>query len=109
MSARAEHPKDFLSLDDWPRAALEKILVKDAFKKTQALGDALAEGHNKILKKHGLPYCAVIAVRNDEAGHRDVNHGFADQLTPLPLPHFYLEAREIEMPVPFWNFPLPHD
>ncbi len=39
--------------------ALDKILVKDAFKKTQALGDALAEGHNKILKKHGLPYCAV--------------------------------------------------
>ena len=39
--------------------ALDKILVKDAFKKTQALGDALAEGHNKILKKHDLPYCAV--------------------------------------------------
>jgi glutamate-1-semialdehyde aminotransferase len=39
--------------------ALDKILVKDAFKKTQALGDALAEGHNRILKKHGLPYCAV--------------------------------------------------
>jgi ubiquinol oxidase len=33
----------------------------------------------------------VIAVRNDEAGHRDVNHGFADQLKsgriePVPAP-----------------------
>ena len=25
----------------------------------------------------------VLAVRNDEAGHRDVNHGFAEQLRPL--------------------------
>jgi glutamate-1-semialdehyde 2,1-aminomutase len=39
--------------------ALDQILVPEVFKKTQALGDALAEGHNKILKKHGLPYCAV--------------------------------------------------
>jgi glutamate-1-semialdehyde 2,1-aminomutase len=39
--------------------ALDKILVKPAFKKTQALGDALAAGHNKILKKRGLAYCAV--------------------------------------------------
>ena len=26
----------------------------------------------------------VLAVRADEAGHRDVNHGFADQLRPGP-------------------------
>jgi glutamate-1-semialdehyde 2,1-aminomutase len=39
--------------------ALDKILVKPAFKKTKALGEELAKGHNKILKKHGLPYCAV--------------------------------------------------
>jgi ubiquinol oxidase len=26
----------------------------------------------------------VIAVRDDEAGHRDVNHGFADELTAAP-------------------------
>jgi ubiquinol oxidase len=25
----------------------------------------------------------VVAVRADEAGHRDVNHGFADELKPL--------------------------
>ena len=41
------------------KVALESILVKEAFPKATALGDALAEGHNKILKKHGLPYCAV--------------------------------------------------
>jgi glutamate-1-semialdehyde 2,1-aminomutase len=41
------------------KVALESILVKEAFPKARALGDALAEGHNKILKKHGLPYCAV--------------------------------------------------
>jgi ubiquinol oxidase len=28
----------------------------------------------------------VIAVRADEAGHRDVNHGFADQLAGAPTP-----------------------
>jgi len=26
----------------------------------------------------------VLAVRADEAGHRDVNHGFADELRPVP-------------------------
>ena len=30
MSARAEHPKDFLSLDDWSGAALERILARSA-------------------------------------------------------------------------------
>jgi glutamate-1-semialdehyde 2,1-aminomutase len=39
--------------------ALEQVLTKDLYKKTTALGDALAEGHNKILRKHGLPACAV--------------------------------------------------
>ena len=29
------------------------------FPKATALGDALAEGHNKIIKKHGHPWCAV--------------------------------------------------
>jgi glutamate-1-semialdehyde 2,1-aminomutase len=39
--------------------ALEKVLVKDAFPKARALGDALAEGHSKIIKKYGHPWCAV--------------------------------------------------
>jgi len=39
--------------------ALDKILTKDVFPRTRALGDALAEGHNKIIKKHGLNACAV--------------------------------------------------
>ena len=26
----------------------------------------------------------VLAVRADEAGHRDVNHGFANELAPIP-------------------------
>ena len=37
----------------------EKILATDVFPKATALGDALAEGHNKIIKKHGHPWCAV--------------------------------------------------
>jgi len=41
------------------KVALGDILVKAAFEKTRQLGDALAEGHTRILKKHGLPYCAV--------------------------------------------------
>jgi glutamate-1-semialdehyde 2,1-aminomutase len=39
--------------------ALERVLVKDAFPKARALGDALAEGHSKIIKKYGHPWCAV--------------------------------------------------
>jgi glutamate-1-semialdehyde 2,1-aminomutase len=39
--------------------ALDKVLVKDAFPRARALGDALAEGHNKIIKKYGHPWCAV--------------------------------------------------
>jgi glutamate-1-semialdehyde 2,1-aminomutase len=39
--------------------ALEKVLMKDAFPKARALGDALAEGHSKIIKKYGHPWCAV--------------------------------------------------
>ncbi len=48
----------------------------------------------------------VLAVREDEAGHRDANHDFADRLTPLPLPDFCLQARDFELPVPFRHFPL---
>jgi glutamate-1-semialdehyde 2,1-aminomutase len=39
--------------------ALDKVLVPEAFKKAQALGDALAEGHNTIIKKYGHPWSAV--------------------------------------------------
>jgi glutamate-1-semialdehyde 2,1-aminomutase len=39
--------------------ALEKILTPAVFPKAKALGDALAEGHTKIIKKHGHPWCAV--------------------------------------------------
>jgi glutamate-1-semialdehyde 2,1-aminomutase len=39
--------------------ALEKILVPEVYPKATALGDALAEGHSKIIKKHGHPWCAV--------------------------------------------------
>lgn len=39
--------------------ALDKILTRDVFPKTRALGDALAEGHNRIIKKRGLKACAV--------------------------------------------------
>ena len=40
-------------------AALERVLVKEIYPRTTGLGDALAEGHNKVIKKHGLPWCAV--------------------------------------------------
>ncbi|HET7291138.1 MAG TPA: glutamate-1-semialdehyde 2,1-aminomutase [Vicinamibacteria bacterium] len=39
--------------------ALEKVLTKDVFKRATRLGDMLAEGHNRIIKKHGLNACAV--------------------------------------------------
>ena len=39
--------------------ALEKILVPEVFPKATALGDALAEGHNRIVRKYGHPWCAV--------------------------------------------------
>jgi glutamate-1-semialdehyde 2,1-aminomutase len=39
--------------------ALEGILTKEVFPRATAFGDALAEGHNKIIKKHGLQACAV--------------------------------------------------
>ena len=39
--------------------ALDKVLTKDVFPKVTAHGNALADGHNAILRKHGLPYCAV--------------------------------------------------
>jgi glutamate-1-semialdehyde 2,1-aminomutase len=39
--------------------ALEKVLTREVFPRATALGDALAEGHNRIIKKHGHPWCAV--------------------------------------------------
>jgi glutamate-1-semialdehyde 2,1-aminomutase len=39
--------------------ALADILTPDVFTRARALGDALAEGHGKIIKKHGLNACAV--------------------------------------------------
>jgi glutamate-1-semialdehyde 2,1-aminomutase len=39
--------------------ALDKVLTKDVFKRATKLGDALAAGHNRIIKKHGLNACAV--------------------------------------------------
>src|SRR5262245_6655507 len=39
--------------------ALDQVLKKDVFKRTTKLGDMLAAGHNKIIKKHGLQACAV--------------------------------------------------
>jgi glutamate-1-semialdehyde 2,1-aminomutase len=40
-------------------AALEEVLVPDVYAKASALGDALAAGHNAIIKKRGLNACAV--------------------------------------------------
>lgn len=51
----------------------------------------------------------IVAVRDDEAGHRDANHNFADQLTPVPLPALDFEAQAFEMPVSFWPFPPTRD
>lgn len=39
--------------------ALDEILTRDVFPRVTALGDALAEGHNRIIKKYGLRACAV--------------------------------------------------
>jgi len=39
--------------------ALERVLTPELFPRVTALGDALAEGHNHIIKKHGLKACAV--------------------------------------------------
>jgi glutamate-1-semialdehyde 2,1-aminomutase len=39
--------------------ALADILTPDVFPRATALGDALAEGHSKIIRKHGLNACAV--------------------------------------------------
>jgi glutamate-1-semialdehyde 2,1-aminomutase len=41
--------------------ALEKVLTPELFPKATALGDALAEGHNRIIRKYGHPWCAVNA------------------------------------------------
>jgi len=39
--------------------ALGEVLKPEVFPKATALGGALAEGHNKIIKKYGHPWCAV--------------------------------------------------
>ena len=39
--------------------ALEKVLTPEVFPRVTALGDALAEGHGRIIKKYGHPWCAV--------------------------------------------------
>ena len=39
--------------------ALEKVLTPDVFPRATALGNALAEGHNRIIQKYGHPWCAV--------------------------------------------------
>jgi glutamate-1-semialdehyde 2,1-aminomutase len=39
--------------------ALEEVLTPQVFPRVTVLGDALAEGHNRIIKKHGLAACAV--------------------------------------------------
>ena len=39
--------------------ALDKVLTKDVFKRVTRLGDMLAAGHNRIIKKHGLAACSV--------------------------------------------------
>lgn len=39
--------------------ALERILTPEVFPRATALGEALAAGHNEILRRHGLPFCAV--------------------------------------------------
>ena len=40
-------------------AALEKVLTPDLFPRATALGQALADGHNRIIRKYGHPWCAV--------------------------------------------------
>ncbi|HEY7515228.1 MAG TPA: aminotransferase class III-fold pyridoxal phosphate-dependent enzyme, partial [Vicinamibacteria bacterium] len=39
--------------------ALAGILTPEVFPRVTALGDVLAEGHNRIIRKHGLTACAV--------------------------------------------------
>jgi glutamate-1-semialdehyde 2,1-aminomutase len=39
--------------------ALEQVLTRDLFPRVTELGDALAKGHNQIIKKHGLKACSV--------------------------------------------------
>jgi glutamate-1-semialdehyde 2,1-aminomutase len=40
-------------------SALEEVLVPDVYEKATALSAALAEGHDEIIRKHGLNACAV--------------------------------------------------
>jgi glutamate-1-semialdehyde 2,1-aminomutase len=39
--------------------ALDQVLTKDVFKRVTKLGDMLAAGHNRIIKKYGLEACSV--------------------------------------------------
>jgi glutamate-1-semialdehyde 2,1-aminomutase len=39
--------------------ALGEVLTPDVFRRATEFGNALAEGHNRIIKKHGLNACAV--------------------------------------------------
>jgi glutamate-1-semialdehyde 2,1-aminomutase len=39
--------------------ALDQVLTRDVYPRVTALGDALAEGHNRIIKRYGHPWCAV--------------------------------------------------
>jgi len=39
--------------------ALERVLTREVFPRVTALGNALAEGHNRIIRKYGRPWCAV--------------------------------------------------
>jgi glutamate-1-semialdehyde 2,1-aminomutase len=39
--------------------ALADVLTPEVFPRATELGEALAEGHNRIIKRHGLSACAV--------------------------------------------------
>lgn len=39
--------------------ALDEVLTPDVFPRATALGHALAEGHERIIRKYGRPWCAV--------------------------------------------------
>jgi glutamate-1-semialdehyde 2,1-aminomutase len=41
--------------------ALERVLTREVFPRVSALSQALADGHNRIIKKYDHPWCAVSA------------------------------------------------
>ena len=63
--------------------ALEKVLTPEVFPRVTALGDALAEGHNRIIKKYGHPWCAVNVGTNGTVFWRQ---DAADQLPRVARP-----------------------